>query len=331
MKHLKLLFNIVFMFFMVVPSAKATDPLPSWNNGDAKNAIIDFVTRTTTEDSADYVRPAERIAVFDNDGTLWTEQPVYSQMFFILDQTKTLADSHPEWTTTEPFASAIKGDLKAVASQGKSALDKLLMETHAGLTQEEYTERVQKWLETARHPVRKTHYSETVYQPMIELLGYLRAHGFKTYIVTGGGVDFVRAFSEKFYGIPPEQVIGSSLKTRWVDTKTGFAVVKQPEPGFVDDKEGKPIAINLHIGRRPIMAFGNSDGDLQMLQWTMAGKGPRFALIVHHTDEIREVAYDRQSEIGTLDKALDEAIRGKWVIVDMKKDWRTVFPASIGN
>jgi phosphoserine phosphatase len=303
-------------------------PLPSWNDTASRRAIVEFVGKVTQEGSPNYVPALERIATFDNDGTLWAEQPMYFQAFFVVDRVKALAPQHPEWTTQEPFASVLKGDMKAALAGGEKALLEMVMATHAGMSTEEFEQIVKEWIATAKHPKTGRPFTEMVYQPMRELLAYLRANGFKTYIVSGGGIEFMRPWTEKVYGVPPEQVIGSSIKTKY-ETRDGKPVlVRLPEINVIDDKEGKPIAINQHIGRRPIAAFGNSDGDLQMLQWTTAGTGPRFALIVHHTDAEREWAYDRKSHIGQLDKALDEAQARGWTVVDMKRDWKTVFGAS---
>lgn len=269
---------------------------------------------------------AERIAVFDNDGTLWAEQPMYFQFFFALDRVKALAPEHPEWKDKEPFASVLKGDMKAVLSGGEKALLEIVTATHAGMTTEEFEKVVKDWVGTARHPTTNRPYTEMVYQPMLELLAYFRANGFKTFIVSGGGIEFMRAFAEEVYGIPPEQVIGSSGKTKFEMREGVPTIVKLPELNFNDDKEGKPVAINQHIGRRPIAAFGNSDGDLAMLQWTAGGKGAHFCMYVHHTDADREWAYDRTSHIGKLDKGLDAAASGGWTVVDMKSDWKSIFP-----
>ena len=307
-------------------TTQAADGLPSWNNGAARQAIVAFVARVTSEASADYVPAARRIAVFDNDGTLWAEQPMYFQLAFALDEVKRLAPQHSEWKTKEPFASLLKGDLQAAMAGGEHAILEIVMATHGGTTTDEFAQRVRAWIATARHPVTNRLYTDLVYQPMLELLDYLRANGFKTYIVSGGGIEFMRVFSQEVYGIPPEQVIGSSIKTKYEVRNGTPAIVRLPEIDFIDDKAGKPVGIHKFIGRRPIAAFGNSDGDLQMLQWTTAGKGPRFALYVHHTDAKREWAYDRKSSIGRLDKGLDEAKAKGWTIVDMKRDWNTVFP-----
>jgi phosphoglycolate phosphatase-like HAD superfamily hydrolase len=306
--------------------ARAADPLPSWNEGAAKKSIVEFVAKVTKRGSPDFVPPAERIATFDNDGTLWAEQPMYFQFLFALDRVKALASQHPEWKTEEPFASLLKGDMKGALAGGEKALFEVMMTAHSGLTTEEFDKIAKDWVATARHPTTRRPYTEMVYQPMLELLAYLRAHGFKTFIVSGGGIDFMRAFAEHVYGIPPEQVIGSSGKLKFELRNGAPVLVKLPAVDFVDDKEGKPVGIQTHIGRRPIASFGNSDGDLQMLQWTAGGSGPRFCLYIHHTDAEREWAYDRTSHIGKLDKGLDEAIKRGWTVVDMKKDWKAIFP-----
>jgi phosphoserine phosphatase len=302
-------------------------PLASWTEGAAKQSIVDFVAAVTTEGSPDFVPAAERIATFDNDGCLWAEQPMYFQFIFAIDRVKALAPQHPEWSEKEPFASLLKGDMKTALAGGEKAMLEIMMATHSGMSTEEFTAVVRQWMKTARHPTFNRPYTQCIYQPMLELLDYLRAHGFKTFIVSGGGVEFMRAFAEEAYGIPPEQVIGSSGVVTFEIRDGAPVLIKQPKVNFIDDKEGKPIAINQHIGRRPIAAFGNSDGDLQMLQYTVAGEGKRFALLVHHTDAEREAAYDRASHIGRLDKALDEANARGWTVVDMKRDWKTIFPA----
>jgi phosphoglycolate phosphatase-like HAD superfamily hydrolase len=303
-----------------------TDPLPSWNDGASKTAIVGFVGRVTKEGGPDFVPAAERIAVFDNDGCLWAEQPMYFQAIFIFDRVRQLASEHPEWNTKEPFASVLKGDLKGALAGGERALLEMTMATHAGMTSDEFARIAGEWLSSARHPKTGRLYTEMVYQPMLELLRYLRASGFKTFIVSGGGIEFLRVFAEKVYGVPPEQVIGSSIKTKF-ELRDGRPVLARlPELNFIDDKAGKPVGIQMHIGRRPIASFGNSDGDLEMLQWTTAAAGPRFGLIVHHTDEEREWAYDRDSHVGRLDRALDEARARGWTVVDMKADWKLVFP-----
>ncbi|MBL8820285.1 MAG: haloacid dehalogenase-like hydrolase [Planctomyces sp.] len=302
------------------------DPLPSWNSGAAKDAIVTFVSKVTTEGSSDFIPISERIAVFDNDGTLWSEQPMYVQAFFVFDRIRTLAPQHPEWKDKEPYASVLKGDLKTVLSGGERALIEMVMATHSGMTSEQFEQIVRDWIATARHPKTGKLYTEMVYQPMLELLSYLRANEFKTYIVSGGGIEFMRPWVEAVYGIPPEQVIGSSIRTKF-EVRDGVPqIVRLPELNFIDDKEGKPVGIQQHIGRRPVAAFGNSDGDLQMLQWTAAGSGQRFCMYVHHTDAEREFMYDRQSHVGKLDKGLDEAKTRGWTIVSMKDDWGRIFP-----
>ena len=317
---------VVIALAFITASLHAADPLPSWNDGAAKQAITAFVTKTSTDGSADFVPPAERIATFDNDGTLWGEQPMYFQAFFIFDRIKQLAPTHPEWKDKEPFASVLKGDLKSALAGGERALLEMAMATHAGTTTEEFEKIVSDWANTAKHPKSGKHFTEMVYQPMLEVLAYLRANGFKTFIVSGGGIEFMRPWTEKVYGIPPEQVIGSSIKTKF-ELRNGKPVLARlPELNFIDDKEGKPVAIQQHIGRRPIIAFGNSDGDFQMLEWTTAGKGPRLALIVHHDDAQREFAYDRGSHIGKLEKGLDEAPQRGWTIISMQNDWKSIYP-----
>lgn len=299
--------------------------LPSWIDGPAKRSIIDFVQRVSTKDSQDFVSPAERIATFDNDGTLWAEQPMYFQLAFALDRVRALAPEHPEWQSKEPFASLLKGDLKGVLAGGEHAIAEIVMASHAGMTSEEFERIATDWINTAKHPKTDRLYTDMVYQPMRELLDYLRDNGFKTYIVSGGGIEFMRPWTERVYGIPPEQVVGSSIKTKFEMRDGKPVLVRLPGINFIDDKEGKPVGIQMHIGRRPIAAFGNSDGDLQMLQWATAGSGTRFGLIVHHTDAEREWAYDRASSVGRLDKALDEARANRWTIVDMKHDWKQIF------
>jgi phosphoserine phosphatase len=317
---------LMFTLALATTRACATDLLPSWNDGKAKQSIVAFVQRVTTPGSMDFVPPAERIATFDNDGTLWAEQPAYFQALFVFDRIKALGGQHPEWKTQEPFASVIRGDMKGALAGGEKALLEMVMATHAGMTTEEFEQVVTDWIAMARHPKTGRPYTEMVYQPMLELLAYLRASGFKTFIVSGGGIEFMRPWAEQVYGIPPEQVIGSSIKTRFELRDGKPVLVRLPEINFIDDKAGKPVGIQQHIGRRPIAAFGNSDGDLQMLQWTTAGSGARFALLVHHTDGKREWAYDRQSPIGRLDRALDEVITWGWTVVDMKRDWATIYP-----
>jgi len=317
---------IVFATFSLVCAYAQTDPLPSWNDTAPKKAIIAFVEKVTKDGTPDFVPVDQRIATFDNDGTLWLEQPMYVQLAFVLDRVRELAPQHPEWKTTQPFKGVLDGDIKAVAATGEKGLVQLMAATHAGMTVEQFHKIVTDWLATAQHPKYKRPYTQCVYQPMLELLAYLRANGFKTYIVSGGGVEFMRPWTEKVYGIPPEQVVGSSIKTKFevVDGKPDL--MRLQEINFIDDEAGKPVGINQFIGRRPIAAFGNSDGDQQMLEWTAAGDGPRFMLLVHHTDAEREYAYDRKSSFGKLDKALDEANAKRWTVVDMKNDWKVIFP-----
>jgi phosphoserine phosphatase len=320
-----LLFGAALVFARLT-AAQAADPLPSWNTGQSKQSIVNFVTAVTQEGSADFVPAEQRIATFDNDGTLWAEQPMYFQLFFAIDRVKEMAAHHPEWKTLEPFASVLRGDMKGALAGGMKSAGELIMATHAGMTTQEFEATVKKWVATAKHPQTNRHYTQMVYQPMLELLAYLRANEFKTYIVSGGGIEFMRPWTEAVYGIPREQVVGSSIKTKF-ELRDGEAVLlRLPELNFIDDKEGKPVAINQHIGRRPIAAFGNSDGDLQMLQYAAGGEGLRFGLIVRHTDEKREWAYDRNSSIGRLDKALDEAKVNGWTVVDMKEDWKVIYP-----
>jgi phosphoglycolate phosphatase-like HAD superfamily hydrolase len=316
------------LFVLINASAFAqTDPLPSWNDGAAKKAITDFVARVTTQGGADFVPPEQRIATFDNDGTLWCEQPFYFQLAFAFDRIKAMAPEHPEWKTEQPFKAVLENDKQALAEAGEKGLLQIIAATHAGMTTEAFSKFVLDWLATARHPRFARPYNSLVYQPMLELLAYLRANGFKTFIVSGGGVEFMRPWVEKTYGIPPEQVVGSSGVVKFEDGADGKPeLIKLAKVEFIDDGPGKPVGINRFIGRRPIFAFGNSDGDLQMLQWTTAGPGARFAGIVHHTDADREYAYDRPSKIGQLDKAWDEAKQRGWTVVDMKQDWKTVFP-----
>jgi len=303
--------------------AQAVDPLPSWNDGAAKSAIMAFVSKATDKNSKSYIPVEERIATFDNDGTLWAEKPVYFQLFFAIDRIKALAPLHPEWKNQEPFASILKGDLKTALKEGDKALIEIVMATHAGMTTAEFERIVKDWIATARHPQTKLLFTRMVYQPMLELLAYMRANGFKTYIVSGGGIEFMRPWTEQVYGIPPEQVVGSSIKTKYEMRPDGPVLIRLPEVSFIDDKAGKPVGINSHIGRRPVAAFGNSDGDQQMLEWTTAGPGARFALLVHHTDAKREYAYDKGTE-----KALAEAREKGWTVVDMKLDWKVIYPKS---
>jgi phosphoserine phosphatase len=304
----------------------AADPLASWNEGATKNSIIEFVARVTKAGGEDYVAPEERIATFDNDGTLWSERPYYFQVAFAFDQMKAMASRHPEWNEKEPFKSVLAGDLSGVFAGGLPALAQIVVATHAGMTTGEFEVLARDWLAATRHPKTNKLFTEMVFQPMLELLAYLRANGFKTFIVSGGGIEFIRAFAEVTYGVPPEQVIGSSGKLKFEIRDGEPVLTKLVEIEIIDDNDMKPAVIQNHIGRRPIASFGNSDGDLAMLQWTTAGKGARFAMLVHHTDAAREWAYDRTPSIGQLDKALDEANAKGWTVVDMKNDWRRIFP-----
>jgi len=305
---------------------QAADPLPSWNDGVAKKSILQFVANVAEKGSPDFVSPADRIAVFDNDGTLWCEQPMYFQFFFTFDRVKALAPQHPEWKEKQPFKAVLENDMKAFQATGEKGLMEIMMTAHAGMTSEEFEKIVKEWIAAAKHPRFNRPFTDLVYQPMLELLAYLRENGFTTYIVSGGGVEFMRPWTEKVYGIPPEQVVGSSIKLKFEMSDGKPILMRLPDIDFIDDGPGKPAGIQKFIGRRPVAAFGNSDGDHQMLQWTAAGEGLRFMLLVHHTDAEREWAYDRQSPIGRLDKALDEALRRGWTVVDMKKDWKKIFP-----
>src|SRR6476646_10180904 len=302
------------------------DPLPSWNDGLPKQSILSFVAAISREGSPDFVPVPERIATFDNDGTLVSEQPMYVQLAFALDRVKALAPLHPEWKTKQPFAAVLDGDLKAVMASGEKGLIEIIGVTHAGMTTAEFEKITSDWLATARDHRFKRPYTELVYQPMLELLAHLRANGFKTFIVSGGGIEFMRPWTERIYGVPPEQVVGSSIETRFEIKDGAPKLFRLSDINFIDDKAGKPIGINEHIGRRPIAAFGNSDGDLEMLQWaTLGAPGARFGLIVHHTDAVREYAYDRDSHFGKLNVALDAAAVNKWTVVDMKNDWKRIF------
>ncbi len=327
-----ILFGVVLLAGCAAPAPVAeqfrpdVDPLPSWNDSSVRTAIVDFVERVSAAGSPDFVPEPERIAVFDNDGTLWAEQPVYFQLLFAIDRVKALAPEHPEWAGTQPFQAVLEGDMQALAAGGEHGPLELVMATHAGMTTAEFEAVVAEWLATARHPTTGRPFTGMVYHPMLELLDYLRSAGFKTFIVSGGGIEFMRPWTETVYGIPPEQVVGSSIMTAY-EVRDGVPVlVRQPELNFIDDKEGKPVGINSHIGRRPIVAFGNSDGDFQMLEWTTAGDGARLGVLIHHTDAEREWAYDRDSHVGSLDRGLDEAADRGWVVVDMKQDWKAVFP-----
>src|SRR5262245_25375937 len=308
------------------PAEKSADALPSWNDGPTKQAILSFVAKTTTSGSPDFVPPEQRIATFDNDGTLWCEQPMYTQLLFALDRVKELAPQHPEWKDKEPFASLLKGDVKAALAGGEHAIVEIIGATHTGMSTAEFEQIVMDWVRTAKHPVYKRPYTECVYQPMVELLAYLRANGFKTFIASGGGIEFMRPWVEQVYGIPPEQVIGSSVKTHYEMRDGKPVLMRLPEIDFIDDKDGKPVGINSHIGRRPVCAFGNSDGDQQMLEWTQGGPGARLMMLVHHDDAAREFAYGAESHIGTFSDALmAEAKAQKWTVISMKDDWKTIF------
>ncbi len=328
MKHLNLLliFLTLILFSCSEQINQKSEPLPSWNEGKNKQSIINFVNEVTDEKSPNFVKPADRIATFDNDGCLWSEQPYYFQLQFALDRVKVLAPEHPEWNDNPLFKAVLENDIKTVLSFGEHGLLELIMATHAGMTTEEFSQIVKDWINTARHPKTNKLYKEMVYQPMLELLNYLRANGFKTYIVSGGGIDFMRPWTEEVYGIPAEQVIGSSGKVKFEMRNGEPVLIKLPEINFIDDKEGKPVGIHQFIGKRPIAAFGNSDGDLQMLQWTAAGEGKRLMVYIHHTDADREWAYDRESSIGRLDKGLVEANEKGWTVVDMKNDWKEIYP-----
>jgi phosphoserine phosphatase len=320
--------SLLILTIVLTAAAKAfaADPLPSWNDTAAKQAIVQFVERVTKEGSPDFVPLEDRIATFDNDGTLWCEQPMYVQLAFALDRVKALADKHPEWKTRQPFQAVLENDLQTLMRGGEKGLVELIMATHAGMTAAEFEHTVLNWLTSAKHPRFQRPYTECVYQPMLELLAYLRGQGFKTYIVSGGGVEFMRPWAEKVYGIPPEQVIGSSIKTKY-EVRDGQPVfVRLPEINFIDDKAGKPVGIHQFIGRKPIMAIGNSDGDYEMLEYVTTSSKSGFGLIVHHTDGEREYAYDRQSPIGRLDRALTDAPQRGWTVVDMKADWKQIFP-----
>jgi hypothetical protein len=317
---------LLIALFAPLLSASGQTILPSWNDGAAKKSITEFVRRVTNEAGPDFIPRVDRLAVFDNDGTLWSEQPVYFQAAFIFDRIKELAPKHPEWKQKQPFKGILEGDVKGALAGGDKALLEIFAAGSTGMTTEEYDGIVKGWLATARHPRFKRPYTDLVYKPMLELLSYLRSAGFKTYIVSGGGIEFMRPWAEHVYGVPPEQVIGSSIKLKYEVNAGRPVLLRLPDVDFIDDKAGKPAGIQKFIGRRPIFAAGNSDGDREMIEWTTAGSGVRFGLIVHHTDAQREWAYDRQSAMGRLDKALDEAAEKKWLVVDMKRDWKVVYP-----
>lgn len=321
------LFAALLGVVAVFSSAGAeSDPLPSWNDGKNKQAIVAFVTAVTTEGGKDYVAPADRVATFDNDGTLWSEQPMYVQLAFVLDRMKALAPQHPEWKTTEPFKSALAGDFKGLAASGEKGLAEIVGATHAGMTSDDFTKIVTDWIATAKHPKTGKLYTEMIYQPMLELIGYLQDSGFEVFIVSGGGIEFMRPWTARVYGIEPQNVVGSSIKTKYELQNGTPVILRLPDVAFVDDGPGKPVGILTHIGKRPIAAFGNSDGDFQMLEWTTSATGLRLGMIVHHDDAAREVAYDRESHFGKLDKAMDAAPAQGWLLISMKDDWTQVFP-----
>jgi len=319
-------FTLTLMILSSVTASQPQDPLPSWNDGPNKQAIIEFVTKTTDQNQASFIPPTRRIATFDNDGTLWSEQPLYFQAIYIFDRIRELAPEHPEWQQKEPYASVLKGDSKSALAGGKQALLEMVMGTHAGVTASEFSESVADWLASARHSGSGKPYTAMVYKPMLELLDYLRDNDFKVFIVSGGGIDFLRVFAEEVYGITPEQVVGSSLKAKYEIRNGSPVIVKQAEVDFIDDKAGKPVGIHRYIGRRPVLAVGNSDGDFEMLEWTSAGEGHSLAMIVHHDDAKREWAYDRESHIGRLVRGLDEGPQRGWKIISMKNDWNLIYP-----
>lgn len=331
MKNLKIIFlllSVLLLFSCAEQKIQNSgDPLPSWNEGKTKQSVIDFVNAVTDKNSSDYVEPKDRIATFDNDGTLWSEQPFYFQLAFALDRVKAMAPEHPEWKNTQPFKGVLENDLKAVMESGMNGLMEIIATTHAGMTTNEFEKIVTAWIDTAKHPTKHILYKDMVFQPMLELLSYLRANGFKTYIVSGGGVEFMRPWTEQVYGIPTEQVIGSSIVTKFEIVDGKPVLMRLPKMNFVDDKDGKPIGINSHIGKKPIFAFGNSYGDRQMLEWTQSNAGKTFQGLVHHTDAAREWAYGPDSKIGTFSNSLmNEADSSEWNVVDMKNDWKVIYP-----
>ncbi|WP_040439613.1 HAD family hydrolase [Roseibium aggregatum] len=320
---------VLYLVAVSVSTAGAlaqSDPLPSWNDGANKQAIVDFVEAVTAEGGADYVAPGDRIATFDNDGTLWVEHPMYTQFAFALDRVKAMAPDHPEWKTTQPFQAVLENDMEALGKAGEKGLLEIVAATHAGMSTEAFEKTVTDWIATTKHPKFDKPYTELVYQPMLDLLAYLRANDFKTFIVSGGGIEFMRPWTEKVYGIPPEQVVGSSIVTEYKVIDGVPTLMRTPKVAFIDDKDGKPVGILSHIGKRPLAAFGNSDGDYQMLQYTTAGSGKRLGMIVHHDDADREYAYDRDTHFGTLNKGLDDASKEGWHIISMKDDWKQIFP-----
>jgi phosphoserine phosphatase len=319
---------VTFLLLNIALLATQTDPLSSWNEGVSKQSILNYVTATTDPKSPDFIPEVDRIAVFDNDGTLWSEQPAYFQLLFALDRVKALAPQHPEWKTTQPFQAVLEDDMKTLLSSGQEWLVKLLMTTHAGMSDEVFDVTVKEWIATAKHPSKNVPYASLIYQPMLELLDYLRANGFTTFIVSGGGIDFMRPWASEVYGIPSHQIIGSSLGVKYENKQ----IIKEAKLGAVDDKEGKPVHIHNHIGKRPVAAFGNSDGDFAMMEYTEANTQYKtFELYVHHTDEKREWAYDRKSHIGKLDKGLDYGMEHNWTIVDMKNDWKVIYPFELSK
>jgi len=327
LKYLRLFFVLLLLTNTLF--AQTTDPLPSWNEGAVKSKIIEFVHKVTTKGDPDYVVPHKRIATFDNDGTLWVEYPMYTQVLFAFDRVKELAPLHPEWKTKQPFKALLEGDMKTVGKSGMKGLVEIIMATHSGMTEDAFNAQSAKWLKTTQNPHFKHLYKELVYQPQLELLNYLRANGFKTFIVSGGGVAFMRSVSQEVYGIPTYQVIGSSIVSKYKKVEGENELVRVPKINFINDEAGKPVGIYNHIGKRPIFAFGNSDHDIEMIEYTKETKGLSLALFVHHTDSSREFAYDRKSHVGKLDKALDRAKTEDWIIVDMKKDWKTIFPFNL--
>ncbi len=312
---------------LALPAAAQDDPLPSWNDGESKRAIIAFVQDVTNENGDAHVDKDERIATFDNDGTLWVEQPIYTQLAFALDRVRDIAADHPDWKTTQPFQAVLDGDMEALAATGEEGLLEIVAATHGGMSTEQFAQIALDWLAEAKHPRFDKPYTRLVYQPMLELIDYLQDNDFETYIVSGGGIEFMRPWTQEVYNIPPQQVVGSSTTTEYMIVDGKPTLMRTGEIAFVDDKAGKPVGINSHIGRRPIIAFGNSDGDFQMLEYTTVGiDGPSLGAIVHHTDADREYAYDRDSPVGKLDKALDAADDNDWLVIDMKTDWKTIFP-----
>lgn len=331
-KSLIKLFSNAFLLAITlqcVGAIAAQEPLASWHNTQSKQTIMAFVKEVTSPNSANFVKKSERIATFDNDGTLWAEQPIYTQLLFAIERIYTLAPSHPEWQNKEPFAALLKGDIPGALTHSKTAVNDIVMAANTGMDNETYYALVSQWIKTAKHPVTQRPFTNMVYQPMLELIRFLQQNGFKTYIVSGGGIEFIRAWSESVYGIPPEQIIGSTVKRTYELQNNKMVIVRHPEMDFYNNNSNKVIAINTHIGRRPIAAFGNSDGDMHMLEYVSKGKGARLSMLIHHTDKKREWAYDQQSEIGKLDKGLNKAVENKWGVVDMRKDWKVIYPEPI--